>query len=924
MIAVTQEIDMDRPRPAPAGSFAFLFSDIEGASLLWEQAPEQMEQAVRLHESLVREAMEGHGGHVFKSTGDAFCVAFTDPRDAVWAAVAAQRALNAQGFQPAIQVRMAIHAGSAEIRGEDYFGPPLNRTARLMAAGHGGQIVLSHSVAAAIRLHLPEMASLLDLGEHRLKDLIEPEHAWQLQVPDLQSHFPPLKSAGSYRHNLPENPASFVGREQESRDLARMLAQHRLVTLVGTGGLGKTRLSLRVGLEQLGSCPEGVWFVELAPLSDPVLVAETVAATLSVPVAAGQDATAALLTALRDRKLLLILDNCEHLVAASASLARALVAGCPNLRILASSREALGVPGEAVFRMPVLAVPPRTRGLSAADAMNFPAIRLFVERAAAALGGFQLTDEQAPVVAAICKRLDGIPLAIELAAPRLKTLTPEALLKRLGDRFKLLTGGSRAALPRQQTLRALIDWSHDLLSPPERLLMRRLSVFAGGWTLDSAIAVVAGDDIDEWDLFDLMTSLVDKSLVVSAPSGTAMRYNFLESTREYAAEKLAGAGEAGWRRRLATYLATLLREAETAYETTPTLAWRETYALEIDNVRAALDWSMRPEGDRALGMEVLAYSNWLWSELGISAEKARRLEALAGSFDATTPPSVAARLLYMRTMLVAMGRKSGEDDARRAVELARQAADPLTLGRGLLHLARSLLAPTTLIEAGLILDEAVKLAREKGYTKLIGAVLNCIGAVAYYEGDQRTAQRFFEDSLKFSTVVGDIQGINATIQNVAELQFLAGEATAAISTARSGITAAREAEDREAECLISANLGAYLLLANEADEGASIAAYGLRQALALEIDYVTTWALQHLALAAVYHGRYPDAARLHGHVDAAYLADKATREPTEQASADLVLAALREHLDPHSLAALLAEGATLDRTSAVAIALASA
>jgi predicted ATPase len=701
--------------PVSSGIFAFLFSDIEGSTQRWERDPDAMAAALRRHDQIVRAAMERHRGHVFKTMGDAFCVAFPTPLDAVGAALEAQRGLATEDFATVdgVRVRMGIHVGAAEIRGDDYFGQPLNRVARLMATSHGGQIVVSGAVAAQLRDQLPGEVSLHDLGEHRLKDLVEPEHAWQVMAPGLPAHFPPLKSAGHYQHNLPDYLATFVGREKESRELGQMIGRNRLVTMLGAGGLGKTRLSVRVGLEQLGSFPDGVWFVELAPLGDPQLVAETVAGTVSVTVPRERSATDALVAALRARKLLLILDNCEHLVGAAAALAHTLIGACPTVSILASSREALGVPGEKLFRVPPLAWPHKPAGMSAAEALHYPAVRLFAERAAASLGRFELADDQVPAVVGICKRLDGIALAIELAAPRLKMLKPEALLARLDDRFRLLTGGSRTVLPRQQTLRALIDWSHDLLSPAERMLMRRLAVFAGDWTLDGAAAVTVGDGIDEWEMFDLLTSLVDKSLVVTVMSDSTTRYNFLESTRAYAAEKLAEAGEGHWRRRLAEYLAGLLKEAETRYETTATIEWRGSYGPEIDNVRAALDWAFGPEGDVPLGLEVTAYSSWLWSELDLAAEERRRLEVATPLIDAATPPAVAARIYYMRTAVRAMGLSSAQSDARRAVELARQAKDQVAIGRGLLHLARTLVAPATLTDAGSVLDEVLPIARAR-------------------------------------------------------------------------------------------------------------------------------------------------------------------------------------------------------------------
>ncbi|HLY57176.1 MAG TPA: adenylate/guanylate cyclase domain-containing protein, partial [Stellaceae bacterium] len=351
-----------------AGEFTFIFSDIEGSTQRWERDPEAMGAALRLHDGIMEEAMRAHRGHVFKTMGDAFYVVFPTPEDAVAAALAAQRALVATDFTAVggIRVRMSIHGGPVEVRGADFFGQPLNRVARMLGATNGGQVVLSNLVAETVRDGLAAMggAGLHDLGEHRLKDLAEPEHIWQLTAPGLPSDFAPLKSAGTYRHNLPEHPSSFIGREAEAQEVGELVAHHQIVTLVGTGGLGKTRLSLKVGLQVLGSFPDGVWFVELAPLADPQLVAETVAGVLAVTLPSDKPPAESLVHALRQKKLLLVIDNCEHLVAATAELAAALARGCPHLSILASSREALRIPGEHIFRMPAMGFPDKAEGLS--------------------------------------------------------------------------------------------------------------------------------------------------------------------------------------------------------------------------------------------------------------------------------------------------------------------------------------------------------------------------------------------------------------------------------------------------------------------------------------------------------------------------------------------------------------------------------
>jgi class 3 adenylate cyclase len=476
----------------PTGTVTFLFTDIEGSTRLWDRYPETMRQALARHDALMKEAIEKHHGHVFKTIGDAFCAAFATASDAVMAAVAAQKALEnlqltddkTEESLP-LRVRMALNTGTAEERDGDYFGPTLNKVARLLAAGHGGQILLTASAEAVVAGQLPDSISLVDMGSQRLKDLQLPEHVHQLRHPDLQAEFPPLRALNA-SNNLPIQVTSFVGREREIAEVKRLFEKTRLLTLTGSGGAGKTRLSLQVAAEMMEQNPDGVWLVELAPLSDPNLVPQTVATVLNVREEPGRPITQTLVDFLKTRSLLLLLDNCEHLLTACANLADTILRNCPKAYILASSREGLNIPGETTYRIPSLSLPDTRETLTPENLMQYEAVQLFVERAQSAQPSFVVTPQNAAAVGQLCVRLDGIPLAIELAAARVKAMSVEQIASRLDDRFRLLTGGSRTALPRQQTLRALIDWSYDLLSEQEQTLLRRLSVFAGGWTLEAA------------------------------------------------------------------------------------------------------------------------------------------------------------------------------------------------------------------------------------------------------------------------------------------------------------------------------------------------------------------------------------------------------------------------------------------------------
>ena len=527
-------------RDLPTGTVTFLFTDIEGSTPLWEREPSHMHMALARHDAILRAAIIEQGGHVYKNIGDAFQAAFALPAQAVEAALVAQRRLLAETWptSTSIRVRMGLHIGPAETQGSDYATThTLNRVARIMSAGHGGQVLLSVEVADLLRDYLPAGVTLRDMGQHRMKGLTQLEHLFQVVAPDLPARFPPLASLDAFPNNLPLQLTSFVGREKEIAEVKRLLGTAHLLTLTGPGGTGKTRLSLQVAAEELSSFPDGVWFIELAPLADPSLAVQIIASALELREQFGRPLVDVITDYLRGKISLLLLDNCEHLVETCAKLAHDLLHACPRLKIMASSREALGVAGETAYRVPSLSLP---------DAQNLTqceSVQLFIERATAAQSRFALTESNARAVAQICQRLDGIPLALELAAARVKVLSVEQIAARLDDRFRLLTGGSRTALPRQQTLRALIDWSYSLLSEQERMLFRRLAVFIGGWTLEAAEAVCASDGIESDEVLDLLTRLVDKSLVSMEEQAGEARYRRLETIRQYSREKFLEADD---------------------------------------------------------------------------------------------------------------------------------------------------------------------------------------------------------------------------------------------------------------------------------------------------------------------------------------------------------------------------------------------
>jgi predicted ATPase/class 3 adenylate cyclase len=686
-----------------SGTSTFLMTDIAGSTRLWEEQQAAMAAALAVHDAILRGAVEHAQGTIVKTTGDGMLAAFDGPRTAVEACVAAQRALLERDWPTTtpLRVRMALHAGAAEARDGDFFGPALNRVARLLAIGHGGQVLVSSAGAAVLADDLPPGVELLDRGEHHLKDLSRPERVYQLVAPGLPSEFPPLRSARAPT-NLPAELTSFIGREREVKEICALLASNRLVSLVGVGGTGKTRLMLHVAGEVAGRHPDGAWMVELAPLGDPDLVLPEVARALGVRDAPGQPLLEVVTDFLRDKDLLLLVDNCEHLIGAAADVAERLLGGCRSLRVLATSREALGVPGEAIFQVPSLGIPETLDHTDIEAVASTEAVRLFVDRATATLPSFRLDAATIGPVVEICRRLDGIPLALELAAARMNVMTADEIARGLGDRFRLLTGGRRTSVPRQQTLQALIDWSWDLLSEADQRLLRRLSVFVGGWTLDAAADVAADrpagaetapSPASRLDTLDGLGRLVDRSLVVTEHGG-ATRFRMLETIRQYARDRLIASGESTeLRTRHLDRMLRLASEAHLAMDGSGMVATLEQLDIEIDNIRAGLDWAF--EADPGAGIVIAVALGQYWRARSVGTEGLDRLvQAIDALRHLPEPdPDAAAERLALTVRLLATAAREGAMTGRRgdaardwgaeAVRLAREGGDRVTLSTAL-------------------------------------------------------------------------------------------------------------------------------------------------------------------------------------------------------------------------------------------------
>ena len=870
----------------PAGTVTFLFTDLEGSTGPQQAHPAAYREAVRRHHDLLRGAVEAHGGMVFETVGDAVYAAFHRPTDAVAAALAGQLALGreAWGATGPLRARMGVHLGEAEAypapgaaHGARYFGLPLVRCARLMATAHGGQTVLSAAVAEVVRDALPAGAALRDLGAHRLKDLARPERVAQLLHPGLPADFPPLRSLDALPHNLPRQGAPFIGREAELAAVVERLRRTDvpLLTLTGPGGTGKTRLALQAAAEALDSAgpfPDGVWFVDLAPLADPALVPAAVAQALGVQEAAGRPLAEALRDYLRERRLLLVLDNCEHLLPGAAPEAAALLAAGSGVTVLATSREALRVAGEREHPVPPLGLPPLPGpsgppGTSAAPPPDpaalsqYEAVALFVERAVAAKPGFAVTNATAPAVAELCHRLDGLPLAIELAAARVKVLSPPALLARLGDRLGVLTGGRRDAPARQQTLRAAIAWSYDLLAPAEQALFARLAVFAGGWTLEAAEAGVGGapaagaePPVDGLDVLEGLASLVDKSLVRQAEAEgpeAEPRFAMLETVREFARERLAAGGEAAALRRAhAAYYLALAEQAAPELEGPRQLTWLGRLEAEHENLRQALRWSQE-SGQAAPGLRLAAALWPFWRSRGRHREGRAWLEAaLALPGAAARTPARAAALCVAGSLAGALGDGAAARARLEAsVALWRELGDARGLGRALAQLGFAT-TPRDAAAARALVEEAVALARAAGDRSGLAYALRILGNV---EAPRRAAPAGpapLEESAALFRELGDAWGLSRALTGLGARALGEGDLPAARAYLEEALARRREADDQIGVAWVLNNLGALALRQGEPRRAAELLEEG--RALAQDLGYTSTATVAH-ALAELGH-----------------------------------------------------------------------
>jgi predicted ATPase len=846
-----------------------------------------MKAALARHDALLRTGIETNQGYAFKTFGDAFCAAFANPHNALNAALSVQLALQSESWPAEIgllRVRMALHTGIAEERDGDYFGPPLNRTARLLAAGHGGQTLFSLATQELVRDQLPEGASLLDLGEHRLKDLFRPERVYQLIAPGLPAQFPPLRTLDAKPTNLPSQPTPLIGREREVEAVLSLLRRTdvRLVTLTGPGGTGKTRLSLQVAADLVDEYEQGVYFIALASISDYQMVIPTIAATLGMKESGDQPVAEALSYALREKHMLLMLDNFEQVVKAAPRVGD-LLAAAPKLKIIVTSREVLRLRGEYDFPVPPLALPHRHLNQTVAALSQYESVALFIQCAKAVRGDFEITEDNASAVVEICVRLDGLPLAIELAAARSRMLPPKAMLEKLSSRLKALTGGARDLPARQQTLRSTIDWSYDLLEDPEKKLFARLGAFQGGRTAE-AVEAVCGPGLD-LDVIDGLESLLNKSLLrqETGPHGQP-RFVILETIHEYARERLKASGEAeAIRRRHAEYFTTWVEGIQQELRGGPAqLEWFKRFETEQGNFRSALEWSL--DGvDVELGLRLVGAIWPFWWRQGYYVEGQHwASRALQGS-DAAAPARRAEVLLALGEMCYS---NQNLPDAKRyvaeAVSIYRTLKEDYNTGWALLIMGNVLIFTPGENERGMaVTQEGLALVRKLGDKPGIQYGLNILGESERAKGHYEQAKAYYTACLEVAIDIGD------KLRQLMQYQNL-------------GAIARHSGDYKQAEILINRGTA----LAFEIDNKLQIS-----DGLSMVADVI----------ALLGHPRR--AARLIGAGEALHESIGLKLQPNEQAEHDRGVVLVREQLGDEAFEALRSEGRALSLDEAVKYAL---
>jgi len=929
---------------ASPGVTTLLFTDIEGSTRLWEQEGDKMSRALAEHDALSRAAVERNRGIVVKMTGDGMYAAFGDALDALNAALVLQQSLDDPTATNGIlfQVRFGLHLGVVERRDADLFGSPVNRAARIMKAAHGGQVLLSQAVADYVGTRLPSLVSLRDLGGVRLRDLATTEHVYQLVHPKLRQDFPALRSLEATPNNLPQQVTSFIGRERELTEIKELLEGTRLLTLLGMGGLGKTRLSLQIAADVLEKFPDGVWFVDLAPIKDPSLVPNAVAQVLGVHEERGKPLTQTLCEHVKQHKLLFVLDNCEHLVNACASLAEALLRGASELRILATSREALHIRGEQIYHVLPLKAPDRKAGVE--TLLRSEAVQLFVERARLQKPGFLLTEGDAPAIADLCARLDGIPLALELAAARMRSLSIGEINARLHDRFKLLTGGSRVALERQQTLRALVTWSYDLLQEKEQTLLDRLSVFSGGFDLRAAEVVCGAEPLVLDDVVDLLSSLVDKSLVMVEQGEGASRYGLLETIREFAREHLTKRFDmlgtirefaherlvdrndvAATAARHCNFYLGIAKAAKAQLEGPEQAEWTRRLEVELDNVRAAIALALAGGVDPVLAVKFEVALMRFRILRGYSTEARNNVRAALVLPGIREPNVARGHALYVGGVLAT--NQSDYAEANRmlteCLEIRRGLESPRETAAALSTLATLHLQQDDLARARQYDEEAIGIFRDLG--DRIGEAIGLLnlGEISVRQADFGGAQELFEQCLVIARSVKHQELESDCERNLGELALRAGNLPAARARFARSLKVCRDAEDKRGEAISLWRLGKTDAEGGDLESARQQLTEALRALQAFEMNSEVLDCLEDYVKLLQLAGQVENAVRLYAAAAASREAIGLARSPHREAEMQTRLEVARTDLGEPAFEAAWMTGRTWTLDEAIDHSLAS-
>ena len=851
----------------PTGTVTLMFTDIEGHTKMWEQMGDDFMPTLEEHNNILRSATAKHNGYEVKTEGDAFMLAFAKASDAVLCAVEAQLALANHPWPEdigKIRVRMGMHTGEPQVVGNDYFGSPVIRASRISSAGHGGQTLISTATRELIIEELPEEIEFLDLGLHRLKDLGREERIFQVNHPSLPQNFPPLRTLDVIPNNLPVQLTSFVGREAEIRNLSELLGreQVRLVTLTGTGGIGKTRLSIEVAAEQLESFPDGVWFIPLASLTDPEYVITEIASALSIQLQPKIDPKKQVMDYLSQKRLLLVLDNFEHLPEA-ASLVNDLLRGASSLRCLVTSRELLQIPGEQSFSVPPLSSPKeyadiKTMSLSEAKELSqYESVILFIERAQEVKPDFELTAKNAAAISAICHRLNGIPLAIELAAARVRGMTVQQIYQRLSRQFEFLSTRSRVVPSRHRTLRAAIDWSYDLLDPDEQELFAQLSVFSGGFFLEAAEEIC-----NVLDIFELLFSLQDKSLLTVEEVMEQTRYGMLEPLREYAKDKLGEDVE--FKKSHAEYYLAVAQELDQKLRGAEQSTALSLMALELDNFRAAMDLAQEQGEWKLLSESGVALSRFfeirgLWSE-GIQRLRQAE-ETLRSLFD----NELLAKVL---NWLGIFYRCQGDYEAARnlyteSLHIRRELGDKRGIADSLNNLGVTAGVQGDYNEAKKLHTECLKIDRELGDEWSIASSLGNLGAIAEYQGDYNEAKKLHTECLNIFRELGDEWSIATSLNNLGILALSQGDYNEAKKLQTESLEIRRELEDKLGIASSLCNLGEVAEQQDDYNESRQFFTESLNIFRELGDEWGIATSLNNLGILALSQGDYNEAKKLY-------------------------------------------------------------